>query len=162
MLPLTLPLPLPLMIKKNGLQPKKLHETIVTANLVPLAVSNTMLFIGTHMKAQDCDFELRKYFMIVGSLGLSLSAFAILGKFLIEEMTAGIGPCVKKSILYGISLSNTLLRITEIIMLIAGSVIVFSQWTKVSFERKEGLTYCQEVNNYLILEHFCTKIIYNL
>ena len=130
-------------------------EKIISANnLVPLSVANTMLYIGSHMKNEDCDFDLRKYFVVVGSLGLSLTVFSVLGKFLIGEIGRDAGHDEKtrceKTILYIIKYFNSLMRFTQVAMLIAGALIVLSNLSRVVFEAPEahddaGSVYCKRV-----------------
>lgn len=129
-------------------EPQKVNDAIISASLVPVAVANTMLFIGTNMKAEDCQFELRIFLIAAGALVLSLSIFSIMAKFLLDEMARGVGARVKSAMLYILSILNGLLRMTEVIIMITGAIIVMAYWSRVVFKRPPGVgdVYCDEVS----------------
>lgn len=136
-------------VLRGAPEPQRVNDAIITASLVPVAVANTMLFIGTNMKAEDCQFELRIFLIAAGALVLSLSIFSIMGKFLLDEMARGVGPRVKSALLYILSILNCLLRMTEVIIMITGAIIVMTYWSRVVFKKPpgDGDVYCDEVSS---------------
>ena len=147
---------------KIKVNPELLSEQILSPNLVPIAVANTLLFIGSNMKSEACDFELRKFFMIIGSVGLTISCFTTLAKILMDEMIRhGTMGRLRTILLFLISLSNGLLRTTEVFMLIAGDFVVFSHWSKVSFEKTDdpAKEYCQEVTKVIVKKRDIKNLI---
>ena len=150
---------------KIKVNPELLSEQILSPNLVPIAVANTLLFIGSNMKSEACDFELRKFFMIIGSVGLTISCFTTLAKILMDEMIRhGTMGRLRTILLFLISLSNGLLRTTEVFMLIAGDFVVFSHWSKVSFEKTDdpAKEYCQEVTKVIVKKRDIKNLIFVL
>ena len=75
---------------------KVILEKINAANLVPIAVANGMLFVGSNMRPADCQFELSTYFVITGTLGIIIAIFGQLSKLLIRNISDALTPISKR------------------------------------------------------------------
>lgn len=134
-----------------------IRQHIISDGLVPLAVANTFLFIGSNMKTQDCYFNLGMYFIVVGTLCLSFAVFGVLGKFLIGVILDRKIDSCGTAILKIIQLMNSFLKIAEYLMLIAGCLYVLGYVGEVSFS-PGSVGYCQQVSLYSIKGFFATKL----
>ena len=122
----------------------EVSKQIISEGLVPLAVANTFLFIGSNMQSHDCAFNLGLYFVVVGTLCLSFAVFGALGKFLVGViLDRKIDKC-GSMILKIIQAMNAFLKMAECIMLTGGCFFVLAYVGKVSFS-PESSGYCQQV-----------------
>ena len=122
-------------------------DKINAANLVPIAVANAMLFVGSNMKPEDCSFQLETYFVVTGTLGLIIAIFGQLGKLLVNNFSKDVTPC-EHHILYVILLINDFLRFSELFSLFGGLLMVLWHANRVVFDEadtyeKAGIYYCK-------------------
>lgn len=121
---------------------------INAANLVPIAVANAMLFVGSNMKPDDCQFELSTYFVITGTLGIIIAIFGQLSKLLIKNISEALTPC-EHHVLHIIIGFNDFLRFSELFALCGGVVLVLWHAHRVVFDEDEqyekpGLYFCKK------------------
>ena len=126
---------------------KVILDKINAANLVPIAVANAMLFVGSNMKPVDCQFELSTYFVITGTPGIIIAIFGQLSKLLIRNISDALTPC-EYHILYIIIGFNDFLRFSELFALCGGVVLVLWHASRVVFNEEEqyekpGLYFCK-------------------
>ena len=122
-------------------------DKINAANLVPIAVANAMLFVGSNMKPEDCQFSLATYFVVTGTLGLIIAIFGQLSKLLINHFSKDVTPC-EHHIMYVILLINDFLRFSELFSLFCGLLLVLWHASRVSFDETDadtgiGLFFCK-------------------
>ena len=121
---------------------------INAANLVPIAVANAMLFVGSNMKPEDCFSGLSTYFVITGTLGIIIAIFGQLSKLLIMSMSDTLSPC-EYHMLHIINGFNDFLRFAELFALCGGVVLVLWHVNRVVFDEDEqyekpGLYFCKK------------------
>ena len=122
-------------------------DKINAANLVPIAVANAMLFVGSNMKPEDCQFELATYFISTGTLGIIIAVFGQLGRLLINNFSDAVTPC-EHHILYVTLFINDFLRFSELFSLFSGLLLVLWHASRVVFDEadtyeKPGLYFCK-------------------
>jgi hypothetical protein len=124
----------------------ELNEKIISSNLVPLSMANSMLFIGSHMKTTDCDFILEKYLIVAGSIALCLSIIGSLSHYIIAWITAdGIVNKCEDFILLILTYLNGLMTMVEVGIFLAGTCIVFPHLAHVTFDSNQTDEYfCQK------------------
>ena len=124
-----------------------LTSKIIPNSIVPMAVSNSMLFVGVHERPNDCEFPLSEYLIVAGTVALLISVVGILFRYIINWIlkTKAITK-VDHVILVVLEVVGNLISLLEVALFIAGGVYVFPHVDHVQFEDKSKPFYCDRVS----------------
>ncbi len=126
----------------------RLMARVVPMTLVPLSSANGMLVIGSglknHDKKKDCFFPLMQYLLICGSISLSLVVLAVAAKHMIEwilfdKVVTRTGEILLRALRW----LGLLLALFQLVIIVAGSIIVFPNFAMISYNPKDKY-YCSE------------------
>lgn len=135
------------------IKPSKFHRTkaelmsqVVPSSLIPLATAQGMLIIGSH-KTPGIDCKLMKvpeYLLFTGTISLGLVVMGVICRYLVSWILYDrvITP-VEKRILKLMSGLSYVLVIVEVILLLAGAIVVFPNLSEWTYDDPTAKTYCE-------------------
>uniref|UniRef100_A0A0K2UYW1 Uncharacterized protein n=1 Tax=Lepeophtheirus salmonis TaxID=72036 RepID=A0A0K2UYW1_LEPSM len=124
------------------------ESKIIPVSIVLMPVAQGMLIMGSHMKPEDCTFDLPEYLLVAGSVSLTLGIMGVVAKQILAYITTHLGPedtipRSAKNVLNVLKLISRLLMVTQIAILIAGVVMMVPNlWEWQSHDPKKS-GYCE-------------------
>ncbi len=121
----------------------KMLKKVVPSSLVPMATANAMLILGAQKKDVDCSFNLQRYLVWTGTIGLSLVIVGTIGRYVVrwilEDNKIRRGDKIIVYILEGMGI---FLIAAQIAILCSGTLIIFPKLPYWQYTHKNLPNYC--------------------
>ena len=123
-----------------------LMQQVVPSSLIPLATANGMLIIGSHKTpGEDCKImKLPEYLLFTGAISLGLVIMGVVGRYVVSWILYDkVITRVEKRILKGLEIFSYLLILVEVLMLLAGVIVVVPHLKDWTHKDPQSDKYCE-------------------
>ncbi len=123
----------------------RLMARVVPMTLIPLSSANGMLVVGSGLKEKtDCYFPLMHFLLIGGAVSLSLVVMAVASQHMFEWILYDrVITRTGQWLMAVLRWLGTGLALVQILMIVAGSILIFPEYRRVSYDRTSDM-YCNE------------------